>query len=79
MKNKTRKYRIYLIHRLDKHLQLRDDGEGNLYDNAHSASFSIFKSSSFDRRQGSSTTAATRGSGSEVGNIFYEQGLISIN
>ena len=55
---------------------LYDDGDGNLYDNAHSASFAAFKSSSFDRSQGVSSTAATRGSGSEVGNVFYSQGLI---
>ena len=28
---------------------IRDDGDGNLYDNAHSASFASFKSSSFSR------------------------------
>ena len=53
---------------------IRDDGEGNLYDNNHSASFSTFKTNKF--LSGSSTAAATRGSGSEVGNIFYEQGLL---
>lgn len=51
---------------------LRDDGEGTIYDNAHSASFAAFKSSSFDRTQG----VQANGSGSDVGNIFYEQGLI---
>jgi len=55
---------------------IKDDKDGNLYDNAHSASFAAFKSSSFDRTQGVSTAAATRGSGSEVGNIFYAQGLV---
>ena len=54
--------------------EIRDDGEGNLYDNAFSSSFSTFKTNKF--QSGSSTTAATRGSGSEVGNIFYEQGLL---
>jgi hypothetical protein len=53
---------------------IKDDGEGNLYDNAFSSSFSTFKTNKF--QSGSSTTAATRGSGSEVGNIFYEQGLL---
>ena len=48
---------------------IRDDGEGNLYDNNHSASFSTFKTNNFT--SGSSTAAATRGSGSEVGNVFY--------
>ena len=51
---------------------LYDDGDGNLYDNAHSASFAAFKSSSFDRNQG----VLANGSGSEVGNVFYSQGLI---
>ena len=55
---------------------IKDDEDGNLYDNNHSASFAAFKSSSFDRTQGVSTAAATRGSGSEVGNIYYSQGLI---
>ena len=31
---------------------LKDDGNGNIYDNAHSASFAAYKSSSFDRGQG---------------------------
>ena len=57
---------------------IRDDEDGNLYDNAHSASFAAFKSSSFDRSQGVSSVAATRGSGSEVGNVFYDQGLLVI-
>jgi hypothetical protein len=51
---------------------LKDDGNGNLYDNTHSASFAAFKSSSFDRTQG----VLSNGSGSEVGNVFYSQGLI---
>ena len=51
---------------------IKDDGDGNLYDNAHSASFAAFKSSSFHRSQG----VLANGSGSEVGNVFYSQGLI---
>ena len=57
---------------------IKDDGDGNLYDNTYSASFAAFKSSSFNRAQGVSTAAATRGSGSEVGNIFYSQGLLAL-
>ena len=57
---------------------IRDDEHGNLYDFNYSASFAAYKSSSFNRAQGVSTTAATRGSGSEVGNVFYEQGLLVI-
>jgi len=53
---------------------IRDDGEGNLYDFAHSASFAAFKSSSFNRAQG----VQSNGSGSEVGNVFYEHGQIVI-
>jgi len=51
---------------------IKDDNDGNLYDNNHSASFAAFKSSSFDRSQG----VLANGSGSEVGNIYYSQGLI---
>jgi len=58
---------------------IRDDEHGNLYDNAFSASFAAYKSSSFNRAQGVSTTAATLGSGSEVGNVFYEQGLLVVS
>ena len=57
---------------------IRDDEDGNLYDFAYSASFAAYKSSSFNRAHGVSTTAATRGSGSEVGNVLYEQGLLVI-
>ena len=53
---------------------IRDDGDGNLYDFAHSASFSAYKSSSFDRSQG----VQSNGSGSEVGNVFYEHGIMVI-
>ena len=58
---------------------IRDDEHGNLYDFAYSASFAAYKSSSFSRAQGVSTTAATLGSGSEVGNVFYEQGLLVVS
>ena len=53
---------------------IRDDGDGNLYDYAHSASFSAFKSSSFNRAQG----VQSNGSGSEIGNVFYEHGQLVI-
>jgi hypothetical protein len=57
---------------------IRDDGEGNLYDNAFSASFAAFKSGSADGTIApfTITGSATRGSGSVVGNAFYEQGLL---
>ena len=51
---------------------LRDDSDGNIYDFAHSASYAAYKSSSFDRQQG----IESNGSGSQVGNIFYEHGVI---
>ena len=51
---------------------LRDDGDGNIYDFAHSASYAAYKSSSFDRTQG----ILANGSGSQVGNIFYEHGVL---
>ena len=59
---------------------IRDDGEGNLYDNAFSASFAAYKSGSSDGTIAPFTTtgSATRGSGSQIGNAFYEQGLIVI-
>ena len=50
---------------------LRDDGDGNIYDNAHSASFAAYKSSSFDYNN-----VTSNGSGSQVGNVFYDEGLI---
>ena len=53
---------------------IRDDGYGNLYDFAHSASFSAFKSSSFNQKQG----VLANGSGSQIGNVFYSHGTIVI-
>ena len=50
---------------------LRDDGDGNIYDNEHSASFAAYKSSSFDYNN-----VTSNGSGSQVGNVFYDEGLI---
>ena len=57
---------------------IRDDAEGNLYDNAFSASFAAFKSGSKVNEvlPFSVTGSSTRGSGSVVGNVFYEQGLL---
>ena len=51
-----------------------DDEQGNLYDSNHSASFATFKRNNFT--SGSTTTSNSVGSGSEVGNIFYDQGLL---
>ena len=54
---------------------IRDDGDGNLYDFAFSSSFSAYKSSSFDRTQG----IDSNGSGSQIGNIFYEHGIAVVS
>jgi hypothetical protein len=57
---------------------IRDDAEGNLYDNAFSASYAAFKSGSKVNEvlPFTITGSSTRGSGSVVGNVFYEQGLL---
>ena len=54
---------------------IRDDGDGNLFDYAHSASFAAHKSSSFSMSQG----IDANGSGSVIGNVFYSDGLIVVN
>ena len=51
---------------------IRDDEEGNLYDNAYSSSFAAWKTGSFKVTE----SLSTGGSGSQVGNIFYEQGML---
>ena len=52
---------------------IKDDGDGNLYDNAFSASFAAYKSGGF-----SQFPTAAKGSGSQVGNVFYEHGIMVI-
>ena len=52
---------------------IKDDGDGNLYDNAYSSSYAAFKSGSFKYPELSWTTA---GSGSVVGNVFYKTGML---
>jgi hypothetical protein len=52
---------------------IKDDGEGNLYDNAFSASYANYKTGSFK-----TFPTAAKGSGSQVGNVFYEHGIIVI-
>ena len=54
---------------------IRDDGDGNLYDFAFSSSFSAYKSNSFTQGQG----VLSNNSGSQVGNIFYEHGIAVVN
>jgi hypothetical protein len=49
-------------------LKIVDDGNGNLYDNDFSASFSKFATSEF--------TSSADGTGSFVGNVFYEHGVM---
>ncbi|MBC8428546.1 hypothetical protein H8D04_01545 [bacterium] len=50
---------------------IKDDGDGNLYDNAFSSSYAAYKSSSWDN---SKWTA--QGSGSVIGNVFYKTGMV---
>ena len=52
---------------------IRDDGDGNLYDFAFSSSFAAYKSGGFAQ-----FPTAAKGSGSQVGNVFYEHGVMVI-
>ena len=52
---------------------IKADGDGNLYDNAFSGSFAAYKTGSFK-----TFPSAAKGSGSQVGNIFYEHGVMVI-
>ena len=59
MVNKIKPKSIDLSVTIDgKTYNIVDDEDGNLYDNNFSASFSTFKSSSFDRTQGVSSNAS---------------------
>ena len=51
-------------------LTIKDDGNGNLYDNAYSSSFATFASHSF------SDSYLIQSTGSFVGNVFYEHGIL---
>ena len=51
-------------------LTIKDDGNGNLYDNAFSSSFAQFASGGF------SDSDIRKSTGSFVGNVFYEHGLL---
>ena len=51
-------------------LTIKDDGKGNLYDNAFSSSFAQFASGGF------ADTDIVKSTGSFVGNVFYEHGLL---
>ena len=51
-------------------LTIKDDGNGNLYDNAFSSSFAEFAATNF------SNSNFVKSTGSFVGNIFYEQGVL---
>jgi len=54
---------------------IRDDGDGNLYDFAYSSSFASYKSESFSNT--SSLEVGTE-SGSVIGNVFYSHGILTI-
>ena len=56
---------------------LKDDGDGNLYDNAYSSSYVKFKSGSFVNGR-FDFGEITNTTGSVVGNVFYEQGIVVI-
>tara|TARA_Y100000034_G_scaffold114308_1_gene150287 strand:+ start:634 stop:1608 length:975 start_codon:yes stop_codon:yes gene_type:complete len=49
-----------------------DDGHGNLYDSDYSSSFATFASHSF------SNSYITESTGSFVGNVFYEHGVLAV-
>ena len=51
-------------------LTIKDDGNGNLYDNAFSSSFAQFVSGGF------ADSDIVKSTGSFVGNVFYEHGLL---
>ena len=51
-------------------LTIKDDGKGNLYDNAFSSSFDQFASGVF------AYSDIVKSTGSFVGNVFYEQGVL---
>ena len=51
-------------------LTIKDDGNGNLYDNAFSSSFATFASGGF------ADSDIVKSTGSFVGNAFYEQGVL---
>ena len=50
---------------------IKDDGDGNLYDFAYSSSYAAFRSSSWD-----SSKWTAKGSGSAIGNVFYDTGML---
>ena len=51
-------------------LTIKDDGKGNLYDNAFSSSFAQFASGGF------ADTDIVKSTGSFVANVFYEKGVL---
>ncbi len=58
-------------------LLLKDDGEGNIYDNAYSSSYVSFKSGSHQNGK-FDFSKLTQTTGSVVGNVFYDHGVIVI-
>lgn len=54
---------------------IKDDGDGNLYDNEYSLSFDAYKSGGFTEYP---NVSGAPGSGSQVGNVFYEHGIMVI-
>tara|TARA_Y100001973_G_C5186306_1_gene328075 strand:- start:51 stop:1109 length:1059 start_codon:yes stop_codon:yes gene_type:complete len=60
-----------------------DDGDGNLFDFVHSASYAAHKSSSFDITQGVESNGSSSVAGNTrtgvVGNVFYSDGVVVVN
>ena len=52
---------------------IRDDGDGNLYDYNYSSSYAAFRSGSF---KFPAQTWNAQGSGSAIGNVFYKTGML---
>mgnify|MGYP003119012030 FL=1 len=50
---------------------IRDDGDGNLFDFSFSSSYASYKASSFKTKPGSNVSSSV-----VLGNVFYKQGLI---
>jgi len=59
----------------DETVTIVDDGDGNLYDFQYSSSFASYKSGSIENGM-FDASKLTETTGSVIGNVFYEQGLV---
>jgi len=55
---------------------IRDDGDGNLYDNAYSSSYALHKASNFKTYYSASVAENFDSSSVVLGNVFYKQGIV---